>query len=89
MDYVGPYQGEMLLVVVDAHSKWMEVSIVNSGMTATTIGKLRTMFATHGLPRTVVSDNRSMFTSSDFEQLMLRNGICHIRTAPYRQHPMV
>ena len=41
------------------------------------------MFATHGLPRTVVSDNGSVFTSSDFEQFMLNNGIHHIRTAPY------
>ena len=73
----------MLLVVVDAHSKWMEVSIVNSATTATTIEKLRAMFAIHGLPRTVVSDNGSVFTSSDFEQFMLRNGIRHIRTAPY------
>jgi len=37
---------------------------------------------THGLPRTVVSDNGSVFTSSEFDQ---KNGICHIRTAPY--HP--
>ena len=43
------------------------------------------MFATHGLPRAVVSDNGSVFTSSDFEQFMLRNGIHHIRTVPY--HP--
>ena len=85
IDYAGPYQGKMLLVVIDAHSKWMEVSIVNSATTATTIQKLRTMFATHGLPRTVVSDNGSMFTSSDFEEFMQRNGIRHIRTAPY--HP--
>ena len=72
-------------MVVDAHSKWMEVSIVYSATTATTIEKLRTRFATHGLPRTVVSDNGSVFTSSNFEQFMLRNGIHHVRTAPY--HP--
>ena len=43
------------------------------------------MFATHGLPQTVVSDNQSVFTSSDFEDFMQMNGIRHIRTAPY--HP--
>ena len=32
IDYAGPFQGKMLLVVVDAHSKWIEVSIVNSTM---------------------------------------------------------
>ena len=85
VDYAGPYQGKMFLVVVDAHSKWMEVSIVNSTTTAITTQKLRSMFATHGLPRTVVSDNGSVFTSSEFEDFLQKNGIRHIRTAPY--HP--
>ena len=85
IDYAGPYQGKMILVVVDAHSKWIEANIVNSATTATTIQKLRAMFATHGLPQTVVSDNGSVFTSSDFEEFMQMNGIRHIRTAPY--HP--
>ena len=43
------------------------------------------MFATHGLPKVVVSDNGSLFTSSEFQQFMPTNGIQHIRTAPY--HP--
>ena len=85
IDYAGPYQGKMILVVVDAHSKWIEANIVNSATTATTIQKLRAMVATHGLPQTVVSDNGSVFTSSDFEEFMQMNGIRHIRTAPY--HP--
>jgi len=61
--YAGPSQGKklMFLVAVDAHSKWMEVSIVNSTNTAITIQKLRSMFATHSLSRTVVSDNSSVF----------------------------
>ena len=75
----------MILVVADAHSKWIEANIVNSATTATTIHKLRAMFATHGLPQTVVSDNGSVFTSSDFEEFMQMNGIRHIRTVPY--HP--
>ena len=43
------------------------------------------MFSTHGLPRVVVSDNGSVFTSSEFQQFMAKKGIHHIRTAPY--HP--
>jgi len=47
IDYDDPFQGKIFHVVVDAHSKWMEVSIVNSSNTAITIQKLRSMFATH------------------------------------------
>ena len=43
------------------------------------------MFATHGLPRVIVSDNGSVFTSNEFQEFMTKNGVRHIRTAPY--HP--
>ena len=46
IDYAGRFQGKMFLVVVDAHSKWMEVRIVNTATTDITIQKLRRMFAT-------------------------------------------
>ena len=85
IDYAGPLQGKMFLVVVDAYSKWIEVSIVNSATSISAIQKQRAMFATHGLPKVVVSDNGSVFTSSEFQQFMTNNGIQHIRTAPY--HP--
>ena len=50
MDYAGPIDNHMLLVVVDAFSKWIDVFPVKSASSATTIGKLRILFATHGIP---------------------------------------
>ena len=78
----------MILVVVDAHSKWIEANIVNSATTTTTIQKLRAMFATHGLPQTVVSDNGSVFTSSDFEEFIQMNGIITLELHPTTLHQM-
>ena len=43
------YRGKMFLVVVDAHSKWLEIEIVPSATSSNTIAKLRAMFATHGI----------------------------------------
>ena len=85
IDYAGPYKGEMFLVVVDAYSKWLEVHRMKSITLTATIEKLREMFATHGLPATLVSDNGSNFTSSEFQEFMKKNGIKHIKVAPY--HP--
>ena len=34
IDYAGPYKGHMYLVVIDAHSKWMEVHIMPSTTSA-------------------------------------------------------
>ena len=85
VDYAGPVDGKMLLVIIDAHSKWLEVLITQKSTSTATIEKLREVFATHGLPHTLVSDNGPCFTSEEFATFMKMNAINHIRGAPY--HP--
>ena len=85
IDYAGPFLGKMFLVVVDAHSKWLEVDMVPSATSHHTINKLRAMFATHGIPEVLVSDNGTAFTSSEFQEFTKQNGIRHVTSAPY--HP--
>ena len=43
--HVWPIQGKMLLLVVDAHSKWPEACIMSSTTSGRTITELRRMFA--------------------------------------------
>ena len=38
-------------------SKWLEVIPVTAATSSVTIDHLRSMFATHGLPKTLVTDN--------------------------------
>ena len=78
-------EGKMFLLMMDAHSKWMEVHSTNSATSTATIELLRKSFATLGLPEVVVSDNATAFTSSEFVEFLKRNGIRHVRTPPY--HP--
>ena len=63
----------------------MKVFSMNNSTSSATIEKLRTTFATHGLPEKLVSDNGSCFTSEEFERFLSKNGIKHVKTAPY--HP--
>ena len=85
MDFTGPFQGHMFFVVVDAHSKWPEVVQMSTTTTAATLKALRDMFAQHGLPEQMVSDNGPQFVSDEFATFAKKNGIRHIRCAPY--HP--
>ena len=71
--------------MVDAHSKWLEVMITNSANTTNTTEHLRSLFATHGLPEMIGSDNGSVFTSFEFQDFCAKNGIKHVKSAPY--HP--
>lgn len=85
MDFAGPFEGKMLLIVVDAYSKWLEVHICSSATAATVIDALRSMFATFGIPKVVCSDNGTPFLAKDTNQFLQANNIRHITSAPY--HP--
>ena len=45
LDYAGPFLNRMFLVLVDTHSKWLEVVLVSAAMSMVTIVKLQTIFA--------------------------------------------
>ncbi len=63
----------MFLVVVDAHSKWIEAVPTNqSCKSITTITKLRSIFSTFGIPEMLVSDNGAAFTSAEFEDFLTK-----------------
>ena len=85
LDFAGPFQGHMWLIVIDAYSKWPEVVPMKATTATRTIGKLRTIFACWGLPEQILTDNGPQFTSEEFQKFMLSNGIKHSKTAPY--HP--
>ena len=85
VDFAGPFEGQMYMVVVDGHSKWPEVHLMASTTASKTIEVLSGLFSRYGLPEVVVSDNGPQFTSSEFETFMKANGVKHIRSAPF--HP--
>ena len=85
LDFAGPFQGSMFLVAVDAHSKWPEVCIMKETTASQTIARLRSLFASFGLPEQLVTDNGPQFVSEEFSHFLKSNGIKHIRCAPY--HP--
>ena len=80
VDFCGPFPtGEYTLVVIDAYSRFPEVDIVTSTSAMSTIPKLERIFATHGLPDVLKSDNGPPFQSNEFKQFMKENGIKHQR----------
>ena len=46
---------------------------------------LRNLFATHGIPELLFSDNGTSFTSEEFKEFVQKNGIRHRTSSPY--HP--
>jgi len=84
VDYAGPVNGFMYLVVVCAYSKYPEIVKMTSTTTTATIDVLRQIFSRHGLCETLVSDNGPQFVSQEFELFCANNGIVHKTSAIYK-----
>ena len=85
VDYCGPFVGGFFLVVVDAKSKWLEVIPMSSTTARATVDALRSLFAIHGLPEEIVSDNGPQFVAQEFKGFLRYNHVKQILSALY--HP--
>ena len=75
IDYAGPFMNKMYKLVVDAHSKWMEVITMASTTSESTINALRYLFTSFGLVEEIVLDNGPQFASVEFQNFVKANGI--------------
>ena len=66
LDYAGPINGKMFLVLIDAHSKWIGVFCVQTASSKNTIEKMCTVFSQFGIPESIVTDNGSCLLAMSF-----------------------
>lgn len=91
-DFVGPlprssHGNTMLLVFYDKFSKWTEFVPLRSATTDTAIRGFRErILARYGVPKILVTDNGTQFTSRKFKQFLADLGIKQQFTAPYSPH---
>ncbi|XP_037813440.1 uncharacterized protein K02A2.6-like [Lucilia sericata] len=85
LDYAGPFEKNMWLIVVDSFSQFPYVIKMENTTTISTIKALQNIFSIEGLPETIVTDNGTQFTSNDFKVFCQVHGIEHLTTAPF--HP--
>ncbi|PFX34699.1 Uncharacterized protein K02A2.6 [Stylophora pistillata] len=71
------------IYLYDACTCWPEVVLLRSTTSAAIIGHLRKIFAVHGLPEKVVTDNGANLVSEEFEVYLATHGIQHRKVTPY------
>ena len=64
--WIIPFLGKYYFILVDAFSRWIEVHIVDTTSATSSINVLHKIFFKHGLPKQLVSDNGTAFTSNEF-----------------------
>ena len=83
IDFCVPFlTGEYLLVVIDAYCRFPEVDIARSISAAATIPNLYWIFAMHGIPLVLCSDNSPPFLSPEIKRYIKEKGIDHKKITP-------
>jgi hypothetical protein len=83
IDTLGPYAWGSAIVLQDYFSKWPEVMLVRTVNTESVIQFLQTVFATHGSPTVLISDNASYFVSHQMQEYLRAEKVLHHTTTPY------
>lgn len=85
-DFLGPFNDQVFLIIVDAFSKWVECYLMSSSYgSKAVIEKFYDFISRVGIPHTLVTDNGTSFKSSQFKQFCDLNGIRHVFAPAY--HP--
>lgn len=77
--------GKEYLVVVDFYSFFFEIREVQSTSAKNVISAFADIFATHGFPQQLCTDNGPPFTSQQFRDFVGKVGTNHVCSSPY--HP--
>ena len=78
-------EGPYLLEITDVYFKWIELLFSNSITADAVTLQMTQVCATLGLPSTIVSDNGTQFTSSQYQGFYNKHGIHSVFVTPY--HP--
>ena len=78
-------ENEKYLIVVDYYSRYFELERISTTTSSAIINKLKAVFARHGIPEELVSDNGPQFSAHEFARFANEWDFSHITSSP--NHP--
>ena len=76
------YKGKTYLLMIDYYSRWIEVRPLKRLDTKATTDAMSSIFAVHGVPDIVVSDNGPQYASKEFKAFATNYGFTHVTSSP-------
>ena len=74
--------GKTYIVAVDYFSRWAELRLMDNKRSSNAIEKLKAIFACHGIPDTLITDNAQIFSSYEFNIFATDYDFVHITSSP-------
>lgn len=86
IDHLGPFvrskrKNSFLLLIIDAFTRYIMLVPVKSTKTVHSIRAIKTYFHTFGVPKRLISDRGTSFTSNKFKEYLQSLGVKHILNA--------
>ena len=76
------WKGQEFVLVVDYFSRFCEIGVLRKSTSQEVINHLKAIFARHGIPETVISDNGPQYSSAEFAKFAEDWGFTHITSSP-------
>ena len=69
--------------MVDYYSRWIEIARLSGTISEEVIGVTSSIFARHGIPEVVVSDNGPQFSAEAYAKFAQTYGFEHVTSSPH------
>ena len=70
------------LILVDFYSRYPEIAKLENEKSATVINHMKSIFARHGIPKIVCSDNGPQYSSVEFQEFARNYQFFHVTSSP-------
>ena len=76
------WKGATYLLIIDYFSKYIEISKLEGESSQEVIQRLKSLFARHGIPQQVMSDNGPQYSSFEFSKFAKAYQFVHTTSSP-------
>ncbi|XP_020911108.1 uncharacterized protein K02A2.6 [Exaiptasia diaphana] len=76
-------KGQHYVVITDLYSDYIEIAELKDETTATLVKQMKPIFATHGTPAVLTTDNGPNYASKEFKNFTIEWDIQHITISPH------
>ncbi|XP_026054529.1 uncharacterized protein K02A2.6-like [Carassius auratus] len=77
------WNGDDYIIATDYYSRFFELERLHSTTSSAVIRKLKAIFARHGIPEKIISDNGPQFSSHDFKNFAIHWDFMHVTSSPH------